>query len=243
MIRLQKAIAQAGLASRRKAERLIVEGKVRVNGDVVRELGTKVNLDSDRIEVNGTSIRAEPKVYYALNKPVGVVTTASDPEGRRTVVELVPDAVRVYPVGRLDYDTEGLLLLTNDGELAFRLAHPSYEIDKVYDVMVRGNVTNKTLGELARGVSLEDGVTRPARVRVLERFENAVLLRLTIHEGRNRQIRRMAEAVGHPVLSLRRVQFGPLTLAGLITGGWRRLDQAEVRHLYDAVSTTPGESF
>ncbi len=236
MMRLQKAIAQAGVASRRKAEAMIVAGNVRVNGKVVRELGTQVDPRSDRIEVNGEPIRSEPLVYYLLNKPTGVITTASDPHGRRTVLELVPSKARVYPVGRLDYDTEGLLLLTNDGDLAFRLAHPSFEVDKVYDATLHGRMTSDALTQLARGVHLEDGITRSAGVKVVERHSNSTRILLTIHEGRNRQIRRMGEAVGHPVVSLRRIQYGPLKLLDLAPGGCRPLTRAEVDQLQELVA-------
>lgn len=234
MVRLQKAIADAGLCSRRKAESLIAQGRVKVNGQVVREQGVKVNLHVDQIEVDGKRLNSNPRVnvYYLLNKPVGVVTSVSDPQGRPTVVGLIPTEHRIFPVGRLDVDTEGLLLLTNDGELAYRLTHPSYEVKKVYEARLKGDVSDETVRRLAEGVVLEDGKTWPARVRVLRRDGDATLVSIAIHEGRNRQVRRMAEAVGHPVVSLRRVGFGRLTLGKLPVGGWRRLLPREVKQLY-----------
>lgn len=239
--RLQKVIARAGVCSRRKAEELIAAGRVRVNGRVVTELGTKVDARADRIEVDGVSVAgAQPRRYYALNKPAGVVTTAFDPQGRRSVLELLPKEVRLFPVGRLDYQTEGLLLLTNDGALAHRLAHPSYGVEKEYVVVVAGRVGPQALKTLREGVPLDDGMTLPAQVRVLERGKDWTRLALTLKEGRNRQIRRMGEAVGHPVLALRRVRYGPILLGDLPAGRWRRLSRDEVRALYKAVGLEAG---
>jgi 23S rRNA pseudouridine2605 synthase len=239
MERLQKVLAQAGVASRRKCEEIILAGRVKVNGEVVQELGTKVDPAVDRVEVDGQLIRHERKVYVLLNKPRGVVTTASDPQGRRTVVELIQDVEeRIYPVGRLDLDTAGLLILTNDGELANGLMHPSREIDKVYRAWVKGKVPQEAIKRLSEGVELEDGMTAPAKVRKLEEGHDETLLEITIHEGRNRQVRRMCEAVGHPVKSLMRVQLAFLKLGRMRYGEYRTLEPKEVQRLY-AVAGLP----
>jgi 23S rRNA pseudouridine2605 synthase len=230
--RLQKVLAQAGVASRRKCEEFITAGKVKVNGVVVTELGTKVDPQNDRIEVNGEPIKLEEKVYILLNKPIGVVSTASDPQGRKTVVDLVGIEQRVYPVGRLDLDTSGLLIMTNDGELANGLMHPRHEIDKTYRAWVKGIVTGEKAKQLAKGVELEDGPTAPAKVRILETGPDETLLEITIHEGRNRQVRRMCEAIGHPVKSLHRTQVAFLKLGRLRYGEMRHLTPGEVERLY-----------
>ncbi|MCC6435588.1 MAG: rRNA pseudouridine synthase [Acidimicrobiales bacterium] len=233
--RLQRTLARVGFGSRRVCEELIAEGRVTVN-DEVAELGRRVDPEQDRVAVDGIPIGVRPDlVHYLLNKPAGVVTTASDPQGRPTVVQLVPDAVRVFPVGRLDADTEGLLLLTNDGELAHRLTHPSFGVDKEYLVAVQGAPTRGELRRLRQGVELEDGMTAPARVATVA----PDLLRITIHEGRNRQIRRMCDAVGHPVLRLVRTRIGPLSDAKLAPGSWRPLTLDEVRALSNATGANP----
>ena len=230
--RLQKVLAQAGLGSRRACEELIAEGRVTVNGEVAT-LGTRANPDVDAIEVDGARIGVrQGLVHYLLNKPAGVVTTASDPQGRPTVVGLVPAEPRVYPVGRLDADTEGLLVLTNDGELAHRLTHPSFGVDKEYLAEVAGTPSRGALRRLREGVELDDGPTAPARVSLVGDHT----LRITIHEGRNRQVRRMCEAVGHPVRRLVRVRIGPLADRRLPPGEWRPLTQAEVRALERAAA-------
>ena len=231
-IRLQKVLAQAGLGSRRTCEELIERRRVRVNGEVA-VLGRRVDPEVDLVEVNGAQIGVKPGlVHYLLHKPVGVITTALDPQGRPTVVELVPDEPRVFPVGRLDSDSEGLLLLTNDGDLTHRLTHPSFGIDKEYLVEVEGTPTRGALSRLRDGIDLDDGRTAPAKVAQLD----ARLLRITIHEGRNRQIRRMCDAIGHPVLRLVRTRIGPLTDRTLKPGEWRPLTQDEVRSLERAVA-------
>lgn len=235
MDRLQKVIAKAGVCSRRKAEELISAGRVMVNGKTVRRLGTKVDPKSDRIAVDGETLEREPRVYCMLNKPAGVVSTAHDPEGRTTVLQLVPQDVRFYPVGRLDYDTEGLLLLTNDGELTYRLTHPSHEIDKVYVAELRGRLGSVALQSLREGVDLEDGRTSPAKVSVLQTTDSATVVEMTIHEGRNRQIRRMAEHVGFPVVRLVRLAIGPIRLGDLRRGRWRYLTDAELDALKKSV--------
>ena len=233
-IRLQKYLAQCNVASRRAAEKMITDGRVRVNGDVVTVLGTKVS-PGDIVEVDGSPVYEEKKkVYIMLNKPVGYVTTVSDDEGRSTVMELVDDIPqRLYPVGRLDYDSEGLLLLTNDGELAQRLTHPSCEVDKVYLARVTGNPSNEALDKLRRGVYMEGDERRtyPAQVRVVRDESLFSDILVTIHEGRNRQVRRMFDSVGHKVLLLRRVRFGPLDLGDLRRGEWRELSAEEVARL------------
>ncbi len=228
-MRLAKHLAHAGVASRRAAEGLIAQGRVVVDGEVVTDPARDVG-DSSRVEVDGRALAgAEPRVVYAVNKPLGVVCTARDTHGRPTVVELVPArGLRLYPVGRLDVDSSGLILLTNDGELANRLTHPRYEVPKTYRARVGGGrVGEGAMRALRGGVELDDGPTAPARVRRVQ----ADLLELTIHEGRNRQVRRMCEAVGHPVLALERVAFGPLRLDGLAVGAHRRLREEEVERL------------
>jgi 23S rRNA pseudouridine2605 synthase len=228
-MRLAKYLAHAGVASRRAAERLIAAGRVTVDGALVSDPARDVDERCD-VTVDGRPVSGpEPRVVYAVYKPVGVVSTASDTHGRPTVVELVPaDGLRLYPVGRLDADSSGLILLTNDGELANRLTHPSFEVEKTYLARVGGGpVGDGELRVLRRGVELEDGPTAPARVR--RAGKDAI--ELTIHEGRNRQVRRMCDAVGHPVLELQRIAFGPLRLNGLASGAHRRLSAAEIERL------------
>ncbi|KQL49249.1 pseudouridine synthase [Brevibacillus choshinensis] len=234
MERLQKVLAHAGVASRRHCEELIVQGNVQVNGKVVRELGTRVDPQVDKILVNGRPIRTEQPIYLMLYKPTGVITSVSDPRGRRVVTDLLKGIKeRVYPVGRLDYDTSGLLLLTNDGELANRLAHPSYEIDKVYRAWVRGVPSQDKVKKLATGIQLEDGLTSPGEAKLLKSTptKEKALVELTIHEGRNRQVRRMCDAIGHPVITLERIRLGFLTLEGLQPGQYRPLTSTEVEKL------------
>lgn len=233
MERLQKVMAMAGVASRRKSEEMILEGRVRVNGEVVTQLGSKVDAGKDVIEVDGKPLRfCEPKTYVLLNKPAGFVTTVRDPQGRKKVVDLVRDLpVRLYPVGRLDYDTEGLLILTNDGSLTHALTHPRHEVEKTYLALVQGIVQPDGLRRLRHGVPLEDGVTAPARVRIIQRIAGDTLVELTIHEGKNRQVRRMLGAVGHPVKSLVRTKIGFLTLGELKPGQYRHLTADEVKRL------------
>ena len=231
-IRLQKVLAQAGLGSRRTCEDLIERRRVRVNGEVA-VLGRRVDPEVDVVEVDGAQIGVKAGlVHYLLHKPAGVITTVSDPQGRPTVVDLVPAEPRVFPVGRLDGDSEGLLLLTNDGDLTHRLTHPRYGVDKEYLVEVEGEPSRGALARLRDGVELEDGRTAPAKVAQLD----ARLLRITIHEGRNRQVRRMCEAIGHPVLRLVRTRIGPLTDRLLKPGEWRALTQDEVRAFERAVA-------
>lgn len=233
--RLQKVLAAVGYGSRRVCEDLIEDGRVAVNGETA-ELGRRVNAEIDIITVDGAPVATKPGlVHYLLNKPAGVVTTASDPEGRPTVVELVPDEPRVFPVGRLDFETEGLLLLTNDGDLANRLTHPSFGVDKEYLVHVEGQPSPRALNRLRNGVELDDGVTAPAKVGAL----GPDVLRIVIHEGRNRQIRRMCDAVGHPVQRLVRTRIGPLMDTKLQLGEWRSLEPHEVKELSLATGDGP----
>jgi 23S rRNA pseudouridine2605 synthase len=224
-MRLNAYLARAGVASRRKADDLIKAGRVRVNGEP-GQLNTFVQA-ADRVEVDGREVAKQRLTYVLLHKPAGHVTTASDPHGRRTVVDLVPGEPRVVPVGRLDIDTTGALLLTNDGALAHTLAHPRYGVDKVYEAEVEGAPTDATLRALEQGVELDDGRTAPAKVRRL----GPHTVELAIHEGRNRQVRRMLEAVGHPVQRLHRSRYAGLTLEGLEPGAWRGLEPFEVERL------------
>jgi 23S rRNA pseudouridine2605 synthase len=230
--RLQKVLARAGFGSRRACELLIEDNRVTVNGEPA-ELGQRVDVERDRVAVDGIPVSTRAGlVYYLLNKPSGVVTTAHDPEGRPTVIDLVPLEPRVFPVGRLDADTEGLLLLTNDGDLTHHLTHPSFGVEKQYLVHVEGDPSPAALRRLREGVELDDGITAPARTARVGRGT----IKLTIHEGRNRQVRRMCAAVGHPVVRLVRTRVGPIAERGLKPGEWRPLTQAEVRALAEAAA-------
>lgn len=228
-VRLNKYLASAGVASRRGADRLVFDGRVRVNGAVVENPATAVRAGRDRVEVDGRAVgQRQASVYLLLNKPAGVVTTASDPQGRRTVLDLVEaGGTRLYPVGRLDFDSEGLLFLMNDGRLAFRLTHPRYEVEKTYRAELDGPLEDLALQQIRQGLVLEDGPTRPAEARRVPGSGGRVL-DVTIHEGRNRQVRRMFEAVGRSVVRLRRIRFAGVELGGLAPGRWRALRHAEV---------------
>lgn len=234
--RLQKVLAHAGIASRRQAEQMILEGEVKVNGKIVTTLGTKV-FQNDQVAVKGKLIAApsEDYVYFLLNKPTGVITSVKDPQGRKTVIELLHNVPqRVYPVGRLDYDTSGLLLLTNDGELAHRLTHPRYGVEKTYRVGVKQKLSAAAIQQLQKGIVLEDGKTAPAKIHEVNHSgEGSLFLyEITIHEGRNRQVRRMFSQIGHPVITLQRIRFGPLKLdAKLVPGMYRALNPQEVQAL------------
>lgn len=238
--KLQKFLSAAGVASRRHAEVMIKQGRVTVNGKVAT-LGMRV-VEDDVVRVSGVQVGPQAPRLYLLNKPTGVVTTLDDPQGRPTVAELVPGDVRVYPVGRLDVDTSGLLLLTNDGELAHRLMHPSFGVQKTYRVLVEGGVSAATARQLAEGVELEDGMTAPAQARVVDAGAAQSVLELVIHEGRNRQVRRMCDAVGHPVVELVRTNYGPLTLSGVKPGAHRALTDQEIRRLRKAAGLAPARS-
>jgi 23S rRNA pseudouridine2605 synthase len=225
--RLQKVLARAGIGSRRVCEKLIVEQRVTVNGEV-SELGEKVDSETSQIEVDGLKIGVrQDLVYYLLNKPIGIITTSKDPQERSTVIDLVPKHPRVFPVGRLDADTEGLLLLTNDGDLTHYLTHPSFGIEKEYLVQVEVKPSRNAIRELRQGVELDDGMTAPAKVSLVDEK----LLRIVIHEGRNRQIRRMCEYVGHPVIRLVRSRIGPLVDRTLRPGSFRELTKQELKSI------------
>jgi 23S rRNA pseudouridine2605 synthase len=236
--RLQKVLARAGFGSRRAAEELIAGGRVTVDGAVAR-LGQRIDPERAHVEVDGVPVPVrDDVVYYLLNKPRSVVTTARDPEGRTTAVDLVPTEPRVFPVGRLDYDTEGLLVLTNDGELAQLVTHPRHGIEKTYLAEVTGVPTRATVRLLREGVTLDDGPTAPARVRLVQQQGDNAALEIVLHEGRNRIVRRMCESVGHPVRRLVRTRVGPITDRRLAPGAWRALRSREVRALY-AAATEP----
>lgn len=233
MERLQKVIASAGVASRRKAEQLIQEGKVSVNGKIVTEMGIKVSPE-DEIKVNGKPLQKEEKVYYLLNKPKGYICAVSDDKDRKTVIDCFPDVKeRIFPVGRLDYDTTGLLILTNDGEFANKMMHPRYHLPKTYEVSVDGVLTDQMLTMLQNGIELEDGKTLPAEVYLLKRLEGKkkTVIQITIFEGRNRQVRRMMEYFHCEVTRLARIQYGFLDLGHLRQGQYRKLRSFEVRKL------------
>ncbi|MBR4500990.1 MAG: rRNA pseudouridine synthase [Clostridia bacterium] len=231
-MRLQKYLALCGVASRRHAEEMIASGRVTVNGITVTQMGTQAE-EGDVVCVDGRQVFPEAeKKYIIYHKPAGEVTTVSDPEGRPTVLDRFSDiGVRLFPVGRLDYDSEGLLLLTNDGDLAEKMMHPSHEVDKAYYCKVLGTVTPEALRQLAKGVMLDDHPTSPARVRLIRQEAFDAIVMVTIHEGRNRQVRRMFEELGYKVLMLRRVRFGPLDLGDLKRGQWRFLEENEIREL------------
>jgi 23S rRNA pseudouridine2605 synthase len=238
-MRLAKYLAAAGVASRRAAEELVRAGRVTVDGSPVTDPAREVS-DEHEVAIDGTRVSVDiSRVVYAVNKPAGVVSTAHDPQGRETIVSLVPDGRRLYPVGRLDIDTTGLILLTDDGELAHRLTHPRFEVEKTYRAVVRNPpVRERALRALRQGVELDDGLTAPARVRRV----SANTLELTIHEGRKRQVRRMCEAVGHPVVQLQRIRFGSLELGTLRPGQARRLAGAELAALSAAPAARPSRA-
>lgn len=234
MERLQKIISNCGIASRRKAEELIVQGRVCVDGKTVTELGTKVSLNSV-IEVDGVKIEKDPKVYYLLNKPRGVVTTAKDELGRKTVVDLIDTEKRIYPVGRLDYDTTGLLILTNDGDFTNALLHPKNKIDKTYIAKINGILSPSDLMKLKKGIFIDKYKTAPARIKVrkIDKKNQTSFVELTIHEGKNHQIKKMIEEVGFEVLKLKREKIEFLNLNGLKSGDYRQLNNKEVKKLYN----------
>src|SRR5262244_3435810 len=238
MERLQKILSQAGVASRRASEQLMLEGRVTVNGTTIRELGTKADPSSDDIRVDGRRItRPERHRYLLLNKPRGYVTTRSDPQRRPTVIDLLTGIREyVYPVGRLDFESEGLLILTNDGELAARLTHPRHGVARVYEARVLGVPDARDIERLSRGIVIDGRRTAPVTIERLphRRDDRDALLRITLHEGRNRQVRRMCEAIGHPVSQLRRVAIGPIRDKRLKPGEWRELSKSEVRSLKSA---------
>ncbi len=238
MERLQKVMAHAGIASRRKSEEIIGQGRVTVNGEVVKELGTKVSAN-DTITVDGVPIQREQKVYILLNKPRETISTVDDDKNRETVVELIEGIEeRIYPVGRLDWDTTGALLLTNDGELSFKLTHPSFEFPKTYVVKAKGHMQKKDGARLAKGIKLDGVMTAPAKVSILsyDRPSNTTMARITLHEGKNHQVKNMFQEIGYPVDKLTREKFGFLTTDGLQSGEWRFLTPHEIKQLEHIVS-------
>lgn len=233
MVRLQKYLADAGICSRRKAEELIVDGKIIVNNQVVKELGVRIDEDKDEVKYKGKIVRVNnEKVYLIMNKPVGYVTTVDDELGRKTVMDLIKKVKqRVYPVGRLDYNSSGMLILTNDGEITNKLTHPSHELEKIYLVKVRGAVSEATLEKFRKGVVIDGRKTLPAEANITEAAEKWTKLEVGIKEGRNRQIRNMFEILNHPVVKLKRVSIGKLTIGSLQPGEWRYLRPYEVEYL------------
>jgi 23S rRNA pseudouridine2605 synthase len=230
-MRIHKYLAHAGVASRRHAEEMVSNGEVMVNGGVAK-VGQVIESDTAKVSVGGKVVSIDQTlVYYLLNKPRGVVSAVTDPDGRRTVVSLVPGGHRLYPVGRLDYDSEGLMLLTNDGDLAYKMTHPKFEIDKTYHVLVKGVMNEKSIGYLEQGVTIEGKKTAPAEVQISEAQASNTWIDITIHEGRNRQIRKMCEAVGYPVLRLIRTNLGPWELSDIPVGKYRTLkpDEAMIK--------------
>jgi 23S rRNA pseudouridine2605 synthase len=235
-IRLQKVLSAAGVASRRAAEELIDEGRVEVNGKVVSHQGMRVNPDRDQIRVDGERIPPPRRHrYIVFNKPRGVVSTMDDPGGRETLADYLPGNERLFHVGRLDTDTQGLLLMTNDGEFANRLEHPKYEVPKTYLAQVKGLFDEKTLGRLRKGIMLEDGPIKPDKLRIVSTTEKRTMVEVTLHEGRNRIVRRMLAKVGHPVWELSRTRIGPVRLGRLAVGEWRDLTREELGKLLDLV--------
>lgn len=234
MERLQKIIANSGVCSRRKAEELISQGKVTVNGQIINELGFKAD-ESDDIRVNGEKISAEQKAVFLLNKPKNVISSSSDDRGRTTVVDLIDSNLRLYPLGRLDYDSSGLLLLSNDGELMQKLIHPKYEVEKTYQVTIDGLINDNEISQLEKGIEIEDYVTAPAKVKLIKKNENRYtsFLEITIHEGRNREIRKMFEKLGYHVLKLHRIKEANIELGNLKSGEYRRLKPYEIKKLND----------
>lgn len=240
IVRLQKYIAMCGAASRRRAEELIRNGQVKVDGQVVRELGTKVEIGANKVTLDGRELKIIRKNYYImLNKPSGYISAVTDQFGRPTVIDLVKQDIKasLHPVGRLDYDTEGLLLLTNDGDFTYRITHPKHNVTKSYIVTVKGGITIKSLNALRRGVKIDDFVTSPAEVEVLDSVPGQSRVKITIHEGKNRQVRRMFAALGYEVLFLKRIAIGNVTLGNLAVGKWRHLTSGEVNYLKGNLSS------
>ncbi len=235
IVRLQKFIAMSGAASRRGAETLIDEGRVKVNGTVIREQGTKVEIGADTVLLDNIELKTKNKNYYImLNKPVGYVSTVKDQFERKTVIDLIKNDlkdVRIFPVGRLDYDTEGLLLLTNDGDFTYKVSHPKFNINKTYIATLKGGITISGLNKLRRGLKVEDYITSPAQVEILNAVDGFTIVKITIHEGKNRQVRKMFEAVGSKVVALQRISIGKVELGNLPLGHWRHLTSHEINYL------------
>ena len=232
-MRLQKFLAKAGVASRRKSEELILNGKVKVNNELVTELGTKVDPETDKVFYKNKLVKPEEnKVYYMLNKPEGYITTVEDERGRKTVIDLLSDVKeRIYPIGRLDYDTSGLLLLTNDGDLTYVITHPKHEIEKTYIANLRGIPSNQQLQEFRSGLLIEGRKTAKAKIAITDKNKEGAIVTITIIEGRNRQVRKMCAAIGHPVISLKRIAIGAITLGNLPLGKSRLLTTKEIAYL------------
>ena len=233
MIRLQKFLAEAGLGSRRKCEEIIITGRVKVNDIVVNELGTKVDPEKDIVKVDDKIIKKRDKVYIVLNKPEGYITSVKDQFNRPTVLDLLRGVKeRVFPVGRLDYNTSGLLILTNDGDLSYKITHPKHKVVKTYIALIKGIPDEADLERFRKGLKIEeDFITSPAEIEILKTYKNSSLVRIKIHEGRNRQIRKMCAAIGHPVMKLTRESIGKITLGGLKKGDWRYLTDEEIEYL------------
>ncbi|MEZ0537391.1 pseudouridine synthase [Caldicellulosiruptoraceae bacterium PP1] len=234
-IRLQKLMADSGVASRRKCEEMILEGRVKVNGQIVDKLGTKVDLEKDIVEVDGKKITIKNKnIYIMLNKPFGVITSAKDEKGRKTVIDIIKDRIneRIFPVGRLDFDTSGLLILTNDGEFAYKVTHPKHNIEKTYIATVKGIPSEDSLDKLRNGVEIDGRLTQPAIVNSKKIINGNMIIEIKIHEGRNRQIRKMFSAIGHDVIRLKRVAIGKLQLGRLKEGEFRFLSTEELELIY-----------
>ncbi|RKD34537.1 pseudouridine synthase [Thermohalobacter berrensis] len=232
-MRLQKFMAKCGVASRRKSEKIILDGRVKVNGKVITELGYKVNPDKDIVKVDNRLIKLEDeKVYIALNKPVGYVTTVSDQFNRPTVIDLIKGVKqRIYPIGRLDYDTSGLLILTNDGDLTYKLTHPKHEVVKTYIAQIKGIPNEVELKKFREGIEIDGRITAKAKIKVLKKYNSTSIVEIQIHEGRNRQIRKMCEKINHPVVKLKRIKIGNLILGNLKEGNWRYLNKSEIKYL------------
>lgn len=229
--RLQKFMARCGVASRRKSEEIILQGRVKVNGETVNSV-VSVDPELDRIEVDGKLIRPEEnKVYIMLNKPTGIITSAKDQFNRKTVLDIIQVEERVFPVGRLDFDTSGLIILTNDGDFAYRMTHPSHEVEKVYEAEVLGIPTDEEMERFRSGLKIEDYVTSPSEIRIIRTKGRNSVVEVKIHEGRNRQVRKMCDAIGHPVIRLKRTKIGGLELGSLKEGSWRKLTSEEIDYL------------
>lgn len=232
-VRLQKYMARCGVSSRRKCEEIILQGRVKVNNSIVKELGTKINPEIDYVYVDGKIIKPEErKLYIALNKPIGYVSTVKDERGRKTVIDLVDVSERIYPIGRLDYNTSGLILLTNDGDIYNKIIHPSQLINKTYVAIIEGIPSNLSINKFCNGLDIGDKyITAPADFQIIKKMKNSSKVKITIHEGRNRQIRRMCEAINHPVKKLTRISIGKITLNNLKEGTWRHLSKSEIKYI------------
>lgn len=231
-MRLQKFLATCGVASRRKSEELISSGRVKVNGNIITEMGFKIDSDIDKVTVDNKQVSLEErKVYIMLNKPTGYVTTVSEQFNRNKVTDLVNVPYRIFPVGRLDYNTSGLLILTNDGELTYRLTHPKFKVDKVYIAKVKGVPTKEELKAFESGLRIENYITSPAKINIIKQINGNAVVEVTIREGRNRQVRKMCDAIGHPVIELKRIKMGRIQLGDLEVGNWRYFTEREINYL------------